>query len=139
MGQRKFITLLRGAAGSTRCVMQNRAALFIFAILCACFIREQALAKDRSQWADSPHHDWYKNQRNGFGRQCCDNSDAHPYFGNYTLNNDGSVTLSLDGGDYTIPKMMVIDGPNPTGHAVWWFADQEGYHMDFCFAVGSLS
>jgi hypothetical protein len=139
MGQRKFITPLRGAAGMARGVMQSKPTIFVFALVSACFIHEQALAKDRSQWAHSPHQEWYENQRNGFGRQCCDNSDAHPYFGNYTLHSDGSITLKLEGGDHKIPGILIVKGPNPTGHPVWWYLDNEGGHFDFCFALGALN
>ena len=42
---------------------------------------------------------------------------AEPYYGSWTFNGDGSV--KLDNGA-RINSCMVMRGPNPTGHAVWW-------------------
>lgn len=91
--------------------------------------------------ADPEIRAWYRSQHNAQGQWCCDESDGHPFFGGYTLNKAGSVTLDLAGGrKHTIPAYMVIAGPNPTGHAVWWFLiDGAGNHTDFCFAPGTLT
>lgn len=78
---------------------------------------------------------WYKNQHNQQGQWCCDESDGHPYFGDYKINDDGSIVL--DNG-HTLPAYMVLKGPNPTGHSVWWFTDAGGEHRDYCFAPGAL-
>lgn len=91
--------------------------------------------------ADPEIRAWYRSQHNAQGQWCCDESDGHPFFGGYAINKDGSVTLDLAGGrKHTIPAYMVIAGPNPTGHAVWWFLiDGAGNHTDFCFAPGTLT
>jgi hypothetical protein len=34
---------------------------------------------------------------------------------------------------------MVLKGPNPTGHAVWWYLEVGSQHRDYCFAPGTLS
>jgi hypothetical protein len=101
-----------------------------------------AQAKWKPEYAksDPKIQAWYKSQRNAQGQWCCDESDGHPYFGGYTINKDGSVTLDLAGGKkHTVPAYMVITGPNPTGHAVWWYLDTGGNHTDFCFAPGTLT
>lgn len=89
--------------------------------------------------SDPEIQSWYKGQHNAQGQWCCDKSDGHPFFGNYTLNKDGSVTLHLERGDHTLPEYMVIKGPNPTGHAVWWYLDAGDSHTDFCFSPGTLT
>jgi hypothetical protein len=100
------------------------------------------IAKWKPEYAkvDPKIQAWYKSQHNAQGQWCCDKSDGHPYHGGYTINKDGSVTLDLAGGvKHTIPAYMVIAGPNPTGHAVWWYIETNGRHIDFCFAPGTLT
>ena len=82
---------------------------------------------------------WFKTQHNSRGEWCCNESDGHPYFGDYKINDDGSVTVNLNGDDHILPAYMVLQGPNPTGHAVWWYLDVGSTHRDYCFAPGTLS
>lgn len=83
---------------------------------------------------------WYSAQHNAQGQWCCDRSDGHAFFGGYSVNSDGSVTLDTEKGPHRIPSYMVLNTPNPTGHAVWWFLDRsDGTHIDYCFAPGSMS
>lgn len=90
-----------------------------------------AWARDpQGVYVNSPHKTWYETQHNSKGDWCCNEADAHPYFGDYTLNTDGSVTVEGE----TIPKEQVLTGTNPTGHAVWWRLGQRTY----CFAPGTL-
>jgi hypothetical protein len=99
-----------------------------------------ALARDPSgRYADAPHAEWFRSQHNAKGDWCCDKSDGHAYYGEYTMNDDGSVTVELVGKRHTLPAYMVLTGANPTGHAVWWYVDtnQMG-HVDYCFAPGAL-
>lgn len=104
------------------------------------FILAPALARDPDgRYATSSHAEWFKSQHNSEGQWCCDESDGHRYDGAYGFNEDGSVTVSLDGKPHVLPKHMVLTGPNPTGHAVWWFSDAGGVHRDYCFAPGTLS
>ena len=101
-----------------------------------------ALAHWRPQYANQPPQirQWYQAQHNKRGQWCCDKSDGHAYFGQYTLNADGSVTLHVsDNETRTLPSYMVLQGANPTGHAVWWYAQVGNYHKDYCFAPGSLT
>ena len=99
------------------------------------------LARWKPEYAKLPQEvrQWYKQQHNAQGQWCCDESDGHPFFGSYTLNKDGSVTLHLASGTRTLPEYMVLKGPNPTGHAVWWYLDTGSNHTDFCFAPGTLT
>jgi hypothetical protein len=80
---------------------------------------------------------WYSQQYNANKQWCCDKADGHDYYDDYTLNTDGSVTLSTGGKVITLPKYMVLTGSNPTGHAVWWYADTPSGHIDYCFSPGA--
>ncbi|MGN6572914.1 MAG: hypothetical protein ACTHLO_16010 [Pseudolabrys sp.] len=82
---------------------------------------------------------WFKDQHNQQGQWCCDESDGHPFFGEYKINEDGSVTIQDGGAAHQLPAYMVLKGSNPTGHAVWWFTDAGGVHRDYCFAPGTLT
>lgn len=82
---------------------------------------------------------WFKDQHNAQGQWCCDESDGHPFYGAYTINKDGSVSIQGPDGMHTLPAYMVLKGPNPTGHAVWWYLDLNGSHSDYCFAPGTLT
>lgn len=95
-----------------------------------------AQARDDGRYANAPHKEWYRNQHNAQGQWCCSEADGHPYFGNYTINDDGSVTLD---DDRTLPAYMVLKGPNPTGHAVYWYSENEWGRRDYCFSPGTLS
>lgn len=82
---------------------------------------------------------WFKQQHNEQGQWCCDESDGHPFYGDYKFNDDGSVTISSEGQKFEIPSYMVLKKPNPTGHAVWWYINVGGQHRDYCFAPGVLN
>ncbi len=99
------------------------------------------LARWKPEYGKQPREvqQWYKGQHNAQGQWCCDESDGHRYDGGYTLNQDGSVTLELASGQRRLPEYMVLKGPNPTGHAVWWYLDTGDNHTDFCFAPGTLT
>ncbi len=106
-------------------------ALFVAFLL----LTAPALARDPSgKYADAPHAQWYKSQHNAAGLWCCDESDGHPYYGDYALNPDGSVTVESE----KIEKNKVLTGPNPTGHAVWWYVEVGGGKQTYCFAPGTL-
>lgn len=78
---------------------------------------------------------WYESQRNQEGMTCCAESDAHDYYGDISIQPDGGVLLD---GDHLIPPSKVLRGPNPTGHAVWWYVENSYGHTDYCFALPSL-
>lgn len=113
----------------------------VFGVLFGVMSAPPVLARWKAAYgkADPAVQAWYKQQHNAQGQWCCDESDGHPYFGSYTLNQDGSVTLNLKDGKRTLPAYMVLNGPNPTGHAVWWYLETGGSHTDFCFAPGTLT
>lgn len=81
---------------------------------------------------------WFKQQHNSRGEWCCDESDGHPFYGDYSINANGSVTVELGGAPHVIAPDLVLRGTNPTGHAVWWYRDVSGVHRDYCFAPGPL-
>ncbi|MGA7973635.1 MAG: hypothetical protein WCA36_12595 [Pseudolabrys sp.] len=113
----------------------------LFGVAYAVMTAAPVSARWQPEYANSDHNiqAWYKSQHNSQGQWCCDESDGHPYFGAYTLNKDGSITLDLKSGKRTIPAFMVLSGPNPTGHAVWWYVETGDLHADFCFAPGTLT
>lgn len=109
--------------------------LLAFAILIS-----RADARDPTgKYANSPNAAWFKAQHNSQGEWCCDESDGHPFYGEYTFNADGSVTAHDGGIEYKIDKYKVLTGANPTGSPVWWFIDVAGGRMTYCFAPGTLS
>ena len=113
----------------------------LFGVMFGVLSAPPVLARWKPEYgkADAKIQAWYKGQHNAQGQWCCDESDGHAFFGAYTLNQDGSVTLDLATGKRTLPQYMVIKGPNPTGHAVWWYLDAGDSHTDFCFAPGTLT
>jgi hypothetical protein len=110
------------------------------AFVIAIFAFSQAKAREQypGQYANAPHREWYESQRNKAGSSCCLEADAHDYFGDYAINLDGSVVLKSGAIPYRIEAYKVLDGPNPTGHAVWWFVDYGDWGITtFCFAPGA--
>lgn len=92
------------------------------------------------RYAGSPNAEWFKSQHNANGTWCCDEADGHRFYGDYKMNEDGSVTINDDGKAYQLPAYMVLKGGNPTGHAVWWFTENyHGERTSYCFAPGTLS
>ena len=112
------------------------------AFACLLFFCAAGIADARwkSEYGSQPAHvqAWYQQQHNDMGQWCCDQSDGHPFFGDYAFNKDGSVTLHVNGDARTLPAYMVLKGPNPTGHAVWWYVEAGSQHRDYCFAPGTL-
>ena len=80
---------------------------------------------------------WYTVQQNGEGESCCDKADGHPFYGDYLLDANGDVEFDSSGTHYHLPAYMVLKGPNPTGHAGWWYdVEVDSRHIDLCFAPG---
>ena len=105
--------------------------------LTGLLVATAASAKNTNgQWDNAPHKEWYQSQfvqgPDGQRYWCCDMADAEPFYGDYTLNTDGSVTL--DNGVHLPAFRVLTDRDNPTGHAVWWHTNQ----ASFCFAPGPL-
>lgn len=87
------------------------------------------------KYTNSPNKEWFETQHNSLGAWCCNEADGHIYDGDYKLNQDGSVTI----GNFTIEGYKVLKGPNPTGHAVWWFVDASYGRITYCFIPGPLT
>lgn len=100
-----------------------------------------ALARWKPQYAgQSPQvRNWFEHQHNARGQSCCLDADGHPFYGAYVINPNGSVTLDLPRGQRTLPAYMVLPGPNPTGHAIYWYKDYGTARIDYCFSPGTLS
>lgn len=108
--------------------------------LCLGLMTLSAEARWKEQYANAPDaiKQWYAAQRNKNGGWCCDSADGHAFYGKYAVNKDGSVEFDANGMHHKLPDYMVLSGPNPTGHAVWWYTDQpDGVHRDYCFALGA--
>lgn len=100
-----------------------------------------AHAKWKPEYANAPqaYKDFYNNAHDSRGRSCCMQADAHSFYGAYKLNRDGSVDVSHNKKTFHIPSEQVLKGINPTGTAVWWYAEGPTWHIDYCFALGTLS
>ena len=100
-----------------------------------------ALARWSPQYASqSPQvRAWFDRQQNARGQWCCDKGDGHPFYGDYKINPNGSVTVYLARGRRTLPAYMVLRGVNPTGHAIYWYRDYGTARIDYCFSPGTLS
>lgn len=109
----------------------------------ALFAASQAKSRELypGQYANAPNHEWYEAQRNKAGGSCCDHADAHAFFGDYKFTKDGGVEFDADDGHHNLPAYMLLDGPNPTGSAQWWYIDWQTdigtIHSDYCFAPGA--
>jgi hypothetical protein len=100
-------------------------------------IVQQAQARWKSQYANAPYAEWYKRQRDGWGWLCCDRSDAHPVYDAYVKQRKWHVPIH--GRDYEIEPHQLLNGPNPTGHAVIWYDDSGDYVWINCFAPGPMN
>lgn len=87
--------------------------------------------------APGPMAHWYASQHNKNGQFCCSEADGHDFYGAYTTNPDGSVEFDVNGVHHKLPAYMILDGPNPTGHAVWWYGVDWNHNLvSYCFALG---
>jgi hypothetical protein len=97
---------------------------------------QQAEARWKPKYADAPYRQWFEQQRDNNGLSCCDHSDAHAAYDAYIK--DGKWHVPIHGRDYKIYLRQLLDGPNPTGHAVVWY-DATGDHIViYCFAPGPM-
>jgi hypothetical protein len=46
------------------------------------------------RYDNAPNREWYESQHNAKRQWCCNESDGHPYFGDYTFREGGSVVLN---------------------------------------------
>lgn len=118
-----------------------RKAVMLLALPLFCSV---AIAK--GTYPPGPIADWFHSQRSGDGGSCCDQADGHLFYGNYTINADGSVDAAspLDGQTVHISADEVLNNPEPPGvdAAVWWYSTME-YNMGhpqiattYCFHLG---
>ena len=119
-------TVLVGLATAV-CAALFLGLLFVFLLVSPA----DARWKPEYRNADPGIQAWFKSQHNARGDWCCDQSDGERYDGNYTVNKDGSVTLA---NGHKIFAYMVLTGPNPTGHAIYWHSGEQ----DYCFAPGAM-
>ena len=112
--------------------------LALLAVSIAALILFTAFAAFAHDHARPELDGWYSSQRNSVGQWCCNGDDQHAYEGDYTINKDGSVTVTDENGaPYTIEAYKVLTGPNPTGHPVWWYIEGMNGKNTFCFALGT--
>lgn len=105
----------------------------LFAALIVCAVAIPVQARDDGRYANSQYKSWYESQHNAQGGFCCDRADGQDFYGDYQPTSDGGVEFDDSGKHYKLPAYMVLKGPNPTGHAVWWHINDTSY----CFAFGS--
>jgi hypothetical protein len=127
--------------------MSNRvqdALCWCFSFLLAgalCFVLALAGAYGKNldgRYDNVSNKEWYERQVNNKGEWCCHEADGHPYYGDYKVIEDGKVVFDFQGQHAEIPKDRILTGPNPTGHAVWWYTEGASGRYDWCFATGSL-
>lgn len=122
---------------ATRTILAN-APIAALCMIIAFPLAAQAKWKAAYSDASDEVAAWYSAQHNGIGQRCCDEADGHPFYGAYAVGKNGDVEFHFGGTHYHLPAYKVLHGPNPTGHAVWWYVDRfDGVHTDYCFALGS--
>lgn len=111
------------------------------ALTCALLTIGGAYARDNGQYGnvDPAIHKWFEDQHNSTGQWCCNEADGHQYDGEYAFDADGNVTISIEGQTIKVDSSKVLQGPNPTGHAVVWYLMGPNAPTVFCFASGSLT
>ena len=129
--------------------MQDRAIRFwlgvvvcfgVLLIVACCSLAGVRARNLDGRYDNAPFHEWFEAQHNEAGGWCCNSADGHQYDGEYTINDDGTVTAQWDGKPVTIEAFKVLKTPNPTGHAVWWYLTREdGMPSTFCFSPGPLT
>jgi hypothetical protein len=98
---------------------------------------QQAQARWKPQYTDSPYREWYQQQHDRVGWSCCGLGDAHPVYDAYIK--QGKWHVPVRGRDYEIELHQLLSGPNPTGHAVIWYEDYDDYVIINCFAPGAMN
>ena len=87
----------------------HRGHIAAIAAVVALFAYSQAKARELypGQYASvKPEiQAWYQAQRNKAGGSCCDHADGHDFFGDYKLNEDGTVEFDADDGHHKLPPI----------------------------------
>jgi hypothetical protein len=104
-------------------------------------VAQQAQGRWKPEYANSPNREWFAQQQNKHGYDCCDYADTHAVYDAYIK--QGKWYVPIDGTVHEIQSYQVLDGSNPTGHAVIWYIKYEllGLYpvVDiFCFAPGPM-
>ena len=100
-------------------------------------VGQQAQARWKPKYTDTQYREWFEQQRDGRGWSCCEQGDAHPVYDAYIKR--GKWHVPIRGKDYEIKPHQLIDGPNPTGHAVIWYDSVGDYIAIYCFAPGPMN
>jgi hypothetical protein len=106
-----------------------------------CFVVALAGAYGKNldwRYDNAPNKKRYESRVNKKGERCCNEADGEPYYRDNRLTEDGRAVFDFQGQHVEIPKDRVLTGPNPTGHAVWWYTEGASGRFDGCFATGSL-
>jgi hypothetical protein len=96
----------------------------------------QAHARWTPMFRNSPHMAWYAQQHDKEGWSCCERSDAHAVYDAYIKH--GKWYVPINGLHHEIQPHQILEGRNPTGHAVVWYDGQGDHVTIFCFAPGPL-
>ena len=96
----------------------------------------QAHARWKPEYDNSPYRSWFEQQHDRKGWSCCERSDAHPAYNAYIKR--GRWYVPIDGIHHEVLPHQLLDGPNPTGHAVVWYDGHGDSITIFCFAPGTL-
>jgi hypothetical protein len=101
-------------------------------------VAQQAQSRWKSEYASAPYREWFAQQRNKSGQSCCGYADAHAVYDAYIK--QGKWYVSIEGTVYQIQPHQLLDGPNPTGHAVVWYFEDEIVPTKeiYCFAPGPM-
>lgn len=97
---------------------------------------QTAQARWKSAFPHSRFSAWYAEQHDYAGWSCCGRGDAHAVYDAYIK--DGLWHVSINGVDHVVNWPQVVDGPNPTGHAVIWYSGTGEHVTIYCFSPGAL-
>ena len=89
-------------------------------------IVQPVYARWKPEFANTPYRAWYARQHDKEGWSCCDHADGHAVYDPYFKG--GKWYIPIEGTDHEILPHQLLDGPNPTGHAVAWY-DGTGDHV----------
>jgi hypothetical protein len=111
-------------------------AALALAISISALIEGPVQARWKSEYADAPYSEWFAQQYDSDGRSCCDHSDAHAVYDAYIKYRKWYVPI--DGIHHEIQQHQLLDGPNPTGHAIVWYNGVGDHVTIYCFAPGPM-
>ena len=81
--------------------------------------------------------DWLKTLRNRHNMVCCDGRDNKEVEYWEPLP-DGSYKIRVEGVDYDVDRLAVVEGPNKLGFPQAWFGFINGKKYISCFLPGAL-